>query len=272
MFLSVAALYCLMSVYAHAQSAERIINEAAGYSFTGLKGWSVRASAEGYGMVNPEKTVVLAVKSHSYKDFASFLADANIERDGLEVVGKAQDIAGGKTFRTVKRSPQGIVVFDTAVLFSSLGGGVVVIAITNEPNANAGFEAALVIANSVKFEAPKQSDVAAKVKSLLSGKLLTYLYTGNGYSERKDILLCTSGTFYQSTDMGGFSTGDVDGPSFAALGAKSGTWSISSDGGRLVLRFQNAGITEYKLSARQASNEIGMNNQRFFVQAQNKCR
>ena len=253
------------------QTADRINRESEGYSFSAIKGWKQASNAEGVTFANRDKTIIVVVKSHNYKDFAAFSADANLVRDGLELVGKPQDIKDGTTFRTVKRSPQGMAVIDTAVLFSPTGG-VVVVAISDEANAATGFATGLAVAGSVVFFQPKVGQAATQIKALLGGEKLLYMYTGNGYSERKDIVLCSSGTFYQTTGMGGFTTNNVDGPSFAATGGKRGTWAISPTGSKLMMSFQNGGIVEYTLSARRAGNEIGMNGQRYFVQEQNVCR
>ena len=261
----------LVSAAAFGQAAERFTSDGDGYSFAAVKGWTNAASGDGFAIVNPAKTIVIAVKAHSYKDFSAFAADANLERDGLELVGKPQEVRGGQIFRTVKRSPQGMAVIDTAVVFSANGGGVVVVSIADEANAADGFNTAASIANSVQFFQPKVSATAEKVRSVLAGKRLLYLFTGNGYSERKDIVLCSNGVFYQSLDMGGFSAGNVDGPSFAATGGKRGRWSVSANGTKLVMAFDTAGTVQYTLSARQASNEIGMNGQRWFVQSQTVC-
>jgi hypothetical protein len=267
---TVITIVCLFVPWAVAQS--KLSSEAEGYTFTAPKGWVSERSAQGFGIANPPKTIVIAVTVHSYRDFASFAADANLEREGLELVGKPQDIRGGQTFRTVKRSPQGMAVIDTAIIFRPNGTGVVVVSITDEANATTGFNTAVEIANSIEFVQPKVSEMATRVRSLLAGKRLIYLYTGNGYSERKDIVLCSNGVFYQALDMGGFTPGNVEGPSFAATGGKRGRWSISANGAKLVMAFDTAGTVEYTLSARQASNEIGMNGQRWFVQSQTVCR
>lgn len=259
------------AVCAQAVQERPMVSEAYGYSFAAPAGWTTQASGEGYALVDPANKILIAVKEHAYKDFAAFMAEANFERDGLEPVGKPQEVQGGHTFRTVKRTPKGIAVIDTTVLFSPHGGGVMIVAITDEANGKLGFESGLAIAGGVKFELPREGAAARKVRTALAGKQLTYLYTGSGYSERKDILLCSSGTFYQSSDMGGFSPGNVDGPSFAATGGKSGTWSISGNGTRLVLRFSGGSTTEFVISARQASNEVGLNGQRYFVQNQSRC-
>ena len=257
---------------AFSQTSERLTSDGDGYSFAAVNGWTNTNSGDGFALVNPAKTIVIAVKAHTYKDFASFAAEANLESDGLELIGQPQRVKGGQIFRAVKRSGQGMAVIDTAVVFSGNGGGVVVVSITDQTNSVTGFNTATAIANSILFFQPKVSAASEKVRALLAGKRLIYLYTGSGYSERKDIILCSNGSFYQSTDMGGFSTNDVDGPSFSARGGKRGRWSMSSTGGKLVLSFEGANAVEYTLSARQAGNEIGMNGKRWFVQTQNLCR
>ena len=268
------AAYCallLIAAAGYGQTPTRLANESEGYSFAVPRGFTGQASGEGFALVNPAKTILIVVNSHGYRDFAAFAADANLERDGLQLVGKPQAITGGAAFRTVKRTDQGLAVIDTAVVFNSSGGGVAVIAMTSEANAEASFSAGLAVAQSVRFEQPKFTASDDRVRRVLAGKSLLYLYTGNGYSERKDILLCSSGRFYQSTGTSGFTTNDVDGPSFAATGGNTGTWSIMGGGTRLVLRFADGGTSTYTLSARQASNEIGLNGRRYFVQSQSRC-
>jgi len=257
---------------AFAQIAERRLSSAAdGYSFAAPKGWQSESGAEGFVLANAAKTVVVAVKAHSYANFQAFMADANLERDGLTLAAEPSEITGGHIFRAVKRTPQGTAVIDTGVLISPHGGGIAIVAITDDRNAAVSWQTALDIAASVRFVKPEAGAAATQTRSILSGKKLTYLYTASGYSERKDIVLCASGTFYQTTDMGGFTTTDVDGPSFSARGGKSGAWSISPNAAKLILRFQNGGTAEYQLSRRQASNEIGLSGNRYFVQNQKIC-
>ena len=261
----------LMTAAVYGQTPARLASEAEGYNFAVPRGFTGQASGEGFALVNGAKTILIVVNSHGYRDFAAFAADANLERDGLQLVGKPQAIAGGATFRTVKRTNQGLAVIDTAVVFNNSGGGVAVVAMADEANAATSFSAGLAVAQSLRFEEPKLTAADDRVRRVLAGKSLLYLYTGNGYSERKDILLCSSGRFYQSTGTSGFTTNDVDGPSFAATGGNTGTWSIMGGGTRLVLRFADGDTATYTLSARQASNEIGLNGRRYFVQNQSRC-
>ncbi len=245
----------------------RLASEPEGYSFAMPRGWKSEKSGDGYAVGNPERTIVIAVKGHTYANFQAFAAEAHLERDGLTLVGEPKTITGGYHFRTTK---DGLII-DTFVVFSPSGGGAMAVAFAKEPDAVTALNTGGAIANSFVFTKPKVSAAAGQVRNVLAGKHLMFLYTASGYSERKDIYLCSSGTFYQSTNMGGFSPGDVGGPSFGASGGKSGSWAISANGQKLVLRFQQGGTTEYLLTARGASNEIGMNGRRWFVQAQTVC-
>jgi hypothetical protein len=246
----------------------RLTDSSGAYSFAVPEKWKSETNAEGFAMANAEKTVIVIVKSHNYANFEAFFADANLERDGLEMIGKPQVISNGYSFRTAKRTPQGTVVIDTCVLFSTFGGGVVIVGLSDERNAVTSFETGIAIANSVRFAKPTASS-SGVFASMLKGKQLLYLYTASGFSERKDIYLCSSGEFYQSTDMGGFNPNDSGDSSFGSRRASHGTWSV--DGTILLLKFRNGGTTQYRLSKRRASNEIGVNGQRFFVRSQNVC-
>lgn len=262
----------LAGVTAFSQTTEsRLIDSSGGYSFAAPAGWKSKASEEGFGLVNPAETIILAVKAHNYQNFAAFAADANLERDGLELIGKPQDITDGSTFRTLKKTPNGRLVIDTCVLFSPHGGGAVIVAFSDEANSAAAFETGLSVAKSIRFVKPQQSTAGTQSQSALSGKHLLYLYTASGYTERKDIYLCASGGFYQSTDLGGFTPNESGGGSFGSQRSKHGTWKVSPNGAKLILNFQNGGTTEYIITKRQATNEIGLNGQRFFVKSQNVC-
>ncbi|MEJ7848520.1 MAG: hypothetical protein WKF92_10580 [Pyrinomonadaceae bacterium] len=253
-----------------AQTGENRLSGSGGtYSFAVPAGWKSNADAEGFALVNPGKTLVLAIKEHNYDNFAAFAADANLERDGLELVGTPRKIAGGAAFTTTKKTPNGTIYINTCVLFSQHGGGMVIVALSNQEDSAAAMAAGLSVAQSVRFS--KTKPTAGGGTSPLSGKHFLYMYTGNGSSERKDIYLCASGGFYYSSSLGGFTSNDSNGSSFGSQRSKHGTWRISPNGAKLILNFQNGRTAEYNISKRQAGNEIGLNGKRFFVQSQNIC-
>lgn len=252
---------------------QNLTDTAGGYSFTVPAGWKSRQGEGGFAVVDESNSIIVAVKAHNYANFEAFAADANLERDGLELVGKVQDFGGGKVFRTVKRTPQATVVIDTCVLFSPHGGGAAVVALSSEANAQTAFDKGLEIAKTVRFFKPQETEIATQWQTALGGKHLLYLYTASGYTERKDIYLCASGDFYQGSEMGGFNPNDSSDTSFGSSRNRSGTWKVASRGGlKLILQFQNGSSAEYEITRRQASNEIGLNGKRFFVQNQSKCR
>lgn len=265
LILGITLLFGAVSVFGQSEPGRRA--DASGtFSFVSPAEWTVKPGDEdGFALTNKEQTIILLIKAHNYADFNAFANDADIAADGLQVIGKPQAIPNGTHFRTAKQMQSGTLVVDACVLFSERGGGVILTTLTDSTNAAAAFDTCLSVSKTVIFTEPKVSNA----NSPLSGKHLLYLYTGNGYSERKDIYLCASGAFYQSTGMGGFTPNDADGASFGAMGKKHGTWSIA--GTKLLLTFQNGSTTSYAISKRAAGNEIGLNGARYFVQDQNRC-
>lgn len=264
--------WIILASATYAQPSETRLSDSSGsYSFVAPAGWKSNVDTEGFALANPEKTVILAIKAHNYENFAAFAADANLERDGLELVGKPLEITGGTAFRTTKKTPKGTIHIGTCVLFSPHGGGIVIVALSNEVNAVTALEWGWNVSKSVRFTKPPQTASAGHSKSVLSGKHLLYLYTGNGYSERKDIYLCASGGFYHSTSLSGFTPNNSDGGSFGSLASKHGTWVISDDEAKLSLTFQNGRTVEYRITKLEGGG-IKLNGNRFFVQDQDKCR
>ncbi len=258
------------SVFSQAGPAEtRLTNESSGYSLTVPMGFKAQKTDEGFALVNTTQTVLIVVKGHDFQTMAQFDAQSNLERDGLTPVGKVQDIGEkGKHFRVSKQTPQGLGIVDTFVMFSPYGGGTLVVAICETANHKEGFQAGLQVANSVAFTERQTSSAETQWQTLLRGKHLLYLYTANGFSERRDIYLCSSGEFFSHSDtLSNSSAGS------GVLASNSdGHWNISAHGAvTLTLQFHNGKINEYKISRRQAANEIGLNGNRYFVQTQNKC-
>lgn len=94
-------IFLILTIFSATAAAQnRLASEAEGYSFAVPRGWQSEASADGFAVANPAKTVVVAVKGHSYANFQAFAAEANLERDGLKLVGEAKAFEGGNYFRT----------------------------------------------------------------------------------------------------------------------------------------------------------------------------
>lgn len=189
-------VFFILTIFAATVTASgqaKLSSESEGYSFMVPRDWQSEASAEGFALANSTKTIVIAVKGHSYANFQAFAAEANLERDGLTLVGEPKAFEGGIYFRTAK----GKMLIDTFVVFSTTTpGGAVVIAFSENANADAALRSAAEVTASLTFSKPKTSPISGQVRNLLAGKHLLYLYTASGYSERKDIILCSNGTFY----------------------------------------------------------------------------
>jgi len=261
---------CLLLTPCFAQGTdERVSDTAAGFSFSAPTGFSGDRGADGFSFINREKTILLVVRPHQYSTFEAAVKDTTIE-PGVKILVEPRDLKnGGKFVRLGKPTAQGLAIIDIFVLFSPNGGGVTVIGLTDEKNAGDSLTAAAGIAGSVSFTRPQVSASSSAWASVLSGKHLLYLYSGNGYFEEKHIYLCGSGVFLQRTGQGGFSPGDVDGPSFGARGGRRGTWTIN--GNNLVLRFQDGSVGQFAITRRQASNEVGLNGNRYFLENQSVC-
>lgn len=266
---------CLLLVpcFSQASAGVRVTDAAAGFSFGPPAGFIADRGPDGYSFVNSEKTILLVVRPHRYATFEAAVRDTTID-PGTKIVVQPQDLKGGGKFvRLSKPTAQGMAIVDIFVLFSPNGGGVTVIGLSDGKNADRSLLGAAEIAKSIVFTRPVAPLGSAASpsgwQSILLGKHLLFLYSGDGYFEEKHIYLCSSGTFLQRTGQGGFSPGDVDGPSFGARGGRRGAWAISGDD--LILRFQDGSVGKYKITRRQAGNEVGLNGSRYFIENQSVC-
>ena len=261
----------LMPCFAQGSSEERLSDAVAGFSFAPPSDWTGSRNDQGFSFVNAGKTILLVVKPHRYDTFEAAVRDTKLDA-GTKVVVEPQNLKNsGKFVRLSKQTSEGLAVVDIFVLFSPNGGGVTIIGLADQKNASDSLYAAAAIAKSIVFTKPQMPAASSSAwQSVLSGKHLLYMYSGNGYFEEKHIYLCGSGAFLQRTGEGGFSPGDADGPSFGARGGRRGTWTVS--GNTLVLRFQDGSVGQYAITRRQASNEVGLNGNRYFLENQNVCR
>ena len=274
--IGLVVFYGLMLIQGFSQESAggRVTDAAAGFSFGPPAGFIADRGPDGYSFVNSEKTILLVVRPHRYATFEAAVRDTTLD-PGTKIVVQPQDLKGGGKFvRLSKPTTQGLAIVDIFVLFSPNGGGVTVIGLSDVKNADRSLFGAAEIAKSIVFTRPAASVGSAASpsgwQSILLGKHLLFLYSGNGYFEEKHIYLCSSGTFLQRTGQGGFSPGDVDGPSFGARGGRRGAWAISGDD--LILRFQDGSVGQYKITRRQAGNEVGLNGSRYFIENQSVCR
>ncbi|MEZ5344552.1 MAG: hypothetical protein R2681_03255 [Pyrinomonadaceae bacterium] len=274
--LSILIFLCSGIATAQNSTLKKIDDRQNGYSFTVPKNWTDQAAEGGYILLNTDKTASIVIKPHYYENFESFVAaEVNLQRDGLTQVGQVQDMGnGGRSFRAYKASGDKNLIIDTFFLRISAARGLFVVALSNDGDGNlakTSFEAASEIIRSLKYSAPVQSQVDEQIRSVFSGKKLSFFYTGNGYSESKTIWLCSSGEYLSKND----STSNSMLGSGATSAEDRGVWTIESNGANAFLVLTSKignGQRRFALSARQASNEVGLNGARYFVQTQSHCR
>lgn len=213
---------------------------------------------QGNTAVAPNDAYLVVVKNHNYANFEAFAREAHLEQDGFSLVGEVRSLnATDRSFRAAKQTPTGYLLADTFVSFSPYGGGSVVVALSDEKNSEAAYQQAYQMVQNLQFSRPQLDKVW---NSALAGKHLVYLYTGNGYSERKDLYLGSDGQFAQRNDA---SSASMNGSGYLA-GGGDGRWQVLP-GGQLVLQFNNGQTGTYTLAPGQAGNEVLLNGRRFFV-------
>lgn len=264
-----------ISIYAQGSSDSELIRDTeSGYSFNAPEDWKNQKIDGGYVFTNSSETANIVVKPHNYEDFDSFVkAEVNLEVSGYKLAGQIRDLGnGGKFARVYKPSGNKYTIIDAFFLLSPYQGGVLILTVTNdETTANAVYEVATDMVKSVKYSRPQQSEQSTNIQTAFAGKKLSYFYTGNGYSENRTIWLCPSGTYYSKSES--LSSSSIG--SGSTYSEDAGTWQVQSNGGsvNLILNSQRGkGQRNFTVTARQASNEIGLNNARYFVETHNQCK
>lgn len=154
----VLILLSMNSAFSQTKESEKRLTDTGGeYSFAVPAGYVAQQNDEGFGLVNSAQTVMVAIKRHDFQTFEKFKAQSNLENDGFSPMEKVQDVGEqGKTFRVSKQTPQGLLIVDTFVMFSPFGGGMLIVAFSDNANNKVGFQTALQIANSVAFTKPAE--------------------------------------------------------------------------------------------------------------------
>ncbi len=249
-----AALLTVSPVWAQDQQ----VSNPAGFSTKVPSSFRVSQDASGTVAVEPQQKYMVVIKNHTYNNFEAFAQEANLEKDGFTLVGDVRTLNGNdRSFRAARQTPTGYLLADTFVCFSPHGGGSLIVALSDEKNADAAYLSAYQMAQNLQYTQPQQDKLWS---SALAGKHLIYLYTGNGYSERKDLYLGANGQFAQRNDASSVS---ING-SGSVAGGGDGSWRVMP-GGQLVLQFNNGKVATYTLAPGKAGNELLLNGKRFFV-------
>lgn len=252
---------CLWATLGAATPAQTVVDLPEGYRAQIPAGYSVRQDLSGVVAGNADATSAIILKAHNFGSFEAFAADANLARDGFTLLGEPR-VVGANTvhFRASKPDPKGLLIADTFVSFKPTGSGCLVVALSDQAHADAAYYSAYDIVTSMRTTEPSASAATSAWDAALRGRHLVYLYTGNGYSERFDLVLGRQGAFTTSSDASSLS---ING-SGAVQGGGQGTWTITA-AGQLLLNYHDGRQASYTLAPGKAGNEVNLNGRRFFL-------
>ncbi len=103
----------------------------------------------------------------------------------------------------------------------------------------------------------------------LRGRYLAHFYTNTGYTESRELWLCSDGTFWYDSQGGGFGGG----ASGAVQSRGGGRWSASGAGasGTLVLEWSGGGSNTWALEFDYDADRLYVNGERMLRGANERC-
>lgn len=156
------------------------------------------------------------------------------------------------------------------IMIREVGAGRTLTLIGIAPTGEAGsLQAALSqVITTYKVSAPR-AQTASGWESQLKGRYLVKFYSGNGYSEKHELWLCSNGAFLKQVDGGGFTQGVASG---AFAGGLQGTWRAQgapSGAGVLILSTTDGQVLRYELQ--QRSDGVGIDGERWMRGDNQRC-
>ena len=122
------------------------------------------------------------------------------------------------------------------------------------------------IANTISAAAAAPS--GGELAAYLKGRYLVRFYSGNGYSEKHEIWLCTNGQFRSRFDGGGFTQGVASG---AFEGGNVGTWAAQGNRAGGVLSLSASDGAQSRFEVRESSDALLLNGQKWLRGENSLC-
>jgi len=239
-------------------------------------GWQSNAvDATRMLMMGPDGTtmIIASVADAQGGDLRTELSGSIDVGDGLTFVpsGTPHEDAGGLTndFDVVG----GTVAVKGIAFGRMLGDGRVLAVLGIAPAA--GIEAVRreqrQVFRTARIGRARTADAAAgSWAAYLQGRYLVKLYTGNGYSEKHELWLCSNGNYARLTDGGGFG---MDGTSAAFSGGTEGAWTATGGtSGVGTLSLVATDGTRAQLGVEMGSDGVYLNGERWMRGDNTRCR
>jgi hypothetical protein len=248
------------------------------YSFQLPADCTANPTLEGFEIDCGNDGLMMSISKNHYSDIEALKKewiDVDDAQTGTSLRVNISDYGkNGVLARYTGKISNSPAVLEIIHLVSPHGGGV---AVTTKapPEASTPAISGILksIANSIRFSKPVVSAESQQWITKLKGKQLLYLYTGNGYSEKYSYDLCVNNTFVLAGDNVHTSTDYNSNTSLAYASSGNGTWKIDSHSGGavLILTHNDGQIKSIPITARKASNEVGLNGDRFFIRESKSC-
>lgn len=213
---------------------------------------------------NPQGSIYVIAMPMSLAEVQQTMASGFPLGSGVYLVPTSQPHTAGQTV-SASYNAQGAGQGNKAYVVTQVtgnGNGIAFIAVYKRDAAKQFKSVLGKISGSTRASQPRSSGFWGQA---LSGRKLIYMYNGWGtnYSERKEIVLCGNGSFYQS---GSSSSASGSAMSLGRSNA-DGHWiaSGSQSGGVLRLQFNNGNEAEYKLSMKGES--LYLNGTKYFYES-----
>lgn len=126
--------------------------------------------------------------------------------------------------------------------------------------------AAMIASATISAAAPASS--GGELASYLKGRYLVRFYSGNGYSEKHEIWLCTNGQFRSRFDGGGFTQGVASG---AFEGGNVGTWTAQGNRAGGILSLSASDGAQSRFEVRESSDALLLNGQKWLRGENSLC-
>jgi hypothetical protein len=120
----------------------------------------------------------------------------------------------------------------------------------------------------IKLAPAQTSSSSGELAVYLKGRYLVRFYSGNGYSEKHELWLCSNGQFRSRSDGGGFTQGVASG---AFEGGRTGNWTAlgSLTSGSLKLASSDGSVSNFEV--REGSGGLMLNGQKWLRGENDVC-
>ena len=258
-------------------AGETISDPQIGLSLTLPDGWRGRLGPDGQSFVMESDAadafMVVTGDEVSEPEARALLADRVDLGGGVVLVpsGEIRDVGAGHLSADYSvTGAQTELVGTVDVRLTSTGLGVAFVLLAPPASAEAHRSSMREFALSLGVTEPAASPAASdEWEPYLRGRYLAHYYTDTGYTESRELWLCSDGSFWYDSQGGGFGGG----ASGAMHSRGGGRWSATGAGatGTLHLEWSAGGTSSWALEYDYDADRLYVNGERMLRGANERC-